>query len=195
MSHTTKIPVSLQWNLNEQMSVKRSQQPTSLVIARRFPYRVDDMGVIGPHFLFTLQWLLLLLSSLLLLLLLLCLIWVCLCMLGMHGAGLTHAMFLRSTSALIELFPSYWSTGEHFSAIASWRQLVYLRWINNDLTAERPDGRSTVVPPSVVTALVRNAVRRLCPLASPQPSLDDPTVPRAAAATEGPSPRISALSV
>ena len=85
---------------------------------------------------------------------------------GMHGAGLTHAMFLRSTSALIELFPSYWSAGEHFAAIATWRKLVYLRWVNNDLTAERPDGRTTVVPPSVVTALVRNAVRRLCPSSS-----------------------------
>ena len=92
---------------------------------------------------------------------------VCVCVSGMHGAGLTHALFLRSTSALIELFPSYWSTGEHFAAIASWRQLIYLRWINNDLTAERPDGRSTVVPPSVVAALVRNAVRRICPSESP----------------------------
>ena len=110
---------------------------------------------------------------------------------GMHGAGLTHAIFLRSTSALIELFPSYWSTGEHFAAIASWRQLVYLRWVNNDLTAERPDGRSTVVPPSVVTALVRNAVRRLCP-SVPQPSHDDAA---SAAATAGPPPGISTLSV
>ena len=83
----------------------------------------------------------------------------------MHGAGLTHALFLRSTSALIELFPSYWSNGDHFAAIAGWRGLVYLRWVNNDLTAERPDGRSTVVPPTVVTALVHNAVRRLCPSA------------------------------
>ena len=82
---------------------------------------------------------------------------------GMHGAGLTHALFLRSTSALIELFPSYWSPAEHFAAIAGWRRLVYLRWVNNDLTAERPDGRSTAVPPSVVAALVRTAVRRLCP--------------------------------
>jgi len=85
---------------------------------------------------------------------------------GMHGAGLTHAVFLRSTSALIELFPSYVSAGEHFAAIAAWRQLVYLHWINNDLTAERADGRSTVVPPSVVAALVHNAVRRLCPLST-----------------------------
>ena len=85
---------------------------------------------------------------------------------GMHGAGLTHALFLCSTSALIELFPSYWSNGDHFAAIAGWRGLVYLRWVNNDLTAERPDGRTTVVPPSVVTALVHKAVRRLCPSSS-----------------------------
>ena len=105
---------------------------------------------------------------------------------GMNGAGLTHAMFLRSTSALIELFPSYWSTGEHFAAIATWRRLIYLRWVNNDLTAERLDDRSTVVPPSVVMALVYNAVRRLCPSASQdsRDSHDDAaaTVPPAAVA-------------
>jgi len=91
------------------------------------------------------------------------------CLPGMHGAGLTHALFLRSTSALIELFPSYWSAGDHFAAIAGWRRLTYLRWINNDLTAERADGRSTVVPPPVVAALVGNAVRRLCPSVSRSP--------------------------
>jgi len=78
----------------------------------------------------------------------------------MHGAGLTHALFLRSTSALIELLPSHFSA-EHFAAVAKWRQLIYLRWINN----ERSGGRSMVVPPYVVAALVRDAVRRLCPSA------------------------------
>jgi len=105
----------------------------------------------------------------------------------MHGAGLTHAMFLRSSSALIELFPSYWSAAEHFAAIATWRRLVYLRWVNNDLTAERADGhstlgRSTVVPPSVVAALVHNAIRRLCPSAS-QGSHDAPAAARPASVT------------
>jgi len=101
---------------------------------------------------------------------------------GMQGAGLIHALFLRSTSALIELIPSYWPAGEHFAAIATWRNLVYLRWVNNDLTAESPDGRSTVVPPSVVTALVRNAVRRLCPSSSLAADGEEAAVRAAAAA-------------
>ena len=114
---------------------------------------------------------------------------VCRVVTGMHGAGLTHALFLRSTSALIELFPRYWSPGEHFAAIASWRRLVYLHWQNNDLTAERPDRRSTVVPPGVVAALVRSAVRRLCPGASPPPGPDDVRSPAAAV----PPPRTTTM--
>ena len=113
----------------------------------------------------------------------------CLCvrvLAGMHGAGLTHALFLRSTAAVIELIPSYWSPGEHFAAIAGWRRLVYLRWVNNDLTAERPDGRSTVVPPGVLAALVRTAVRRICPAAAASSAAAD----EAAAAV--PSPRTPA---
>ena len=88
---------------------------------------------------------------------------------GMHGAGLTHAMFLRSTTALIELLPSYWGTADHFAAIATWRKLVYLRWVNRDPTAESADRRSTVVPPSVITSLIHTAIRRLCPSSSFRP--------------------------
>ncbi|ESN91341.1 hypothetical protein HELRODRAFT_150984, partial [Helobdella robusta] len=43
---------------------------------------------------------------------------------GMHGAGLTHSMFLRKNAALIELSPNYYS-GDHFKAISKWRNLVY----------------------------------------------------------------------
>jgi Glycosyltransferase 61 len=81
---------------------------------------------------------------------------------GMHGAGMTHVLFLPKWAAVIELVPSYWSAiSEHFQAIATWRNLVYERWVNNDPHAEVPN-QSTNVPPHVVNALIRNSLRKLC---------------------------------
>jgi len=61
----------------------------------------------------------------------------------MHGAGWINALFLRSTSALIELIVSYLSTGEHFAIIASWRRFIYLYWNDIELTVESLHGRTT----------------------------------------------------
>ena len=81
---------------------------------------------------------------------------------GMHGAGMTHVLFLPKWAAVIELVPSYWSaSSEHFQAIAAWRNLVYERWMNNDPHAEIPN-QSTNVPPHVINALIKNSLRRLC---------------------------------
>lgn len=81
---------------------------------------------------------------------------------GMHGAGLTHAMFLPKRSALIELVPNYWSPmSEHFKAICVWRGLVYKQWFNNDPRNEFSD-QSTNIPPQIMNTLIKNAVRELC---------------------------------
>jgi Glycosyltransferase 61 len=81
---------------------------------------------------------------------------------GMHGAGMTHVLFLPKWAAVIELVPSYWSaSSEHFQAIAMWRNLVYERWVNSDPHAEVPN-QSTIVPPHVVNALIRNSLKKLC---------------------------------
>jgi glycoprotein 2-beta-D-xylosyltransferase len=81
---------------------------------------------------------------------------------GMHGAGLTHALFLPKQSALIELLPNYWSvSNDHFSAIANWRSLYYQRWVNEDPDNEAPN-QYTRVPPSVIELLVDNAIGSLC---------------------------------
>ena len=83
-------------------------------------------------------------------------------LIGMHGAGLTHAMFLSKTSALIELLPVYWSSAnEHFQAIARWRHLHYERWTNTDPMNESPDF-FTVVPPEVLNGMVEDMVHLMC---------------------------------
>ena len=81
---------------------------------------------------------------------------------GMHGAGLTHSIFLSNRSALVELLPTYWSSGDHFRAIANWRGLVYRRWINTDFAAESSDLRTTRVPVRIIDDLIVNALTSMC---------------------------------
>lgn len=49
-------------------------------------------------------------------------------LIGMHGAGLSHTLFLPKHAALIELFPADHSMVSHFQYIANWRKLVYTNW-------------------------------------------------------------------
>ncbi|XP_050405112.2 uncharacterized protein LOC126820938 [Patella vulgata] len=52
-------------------------------------------------------------------------------LIGIHGSGLTNAIFLPGHSGLIEMFPDssieYPSARDHFKYIAGWRKLKYLR--------------------------------------------------------------------
>ena len=82
---------------------------------------------------------------------------------GVHGAGLTHAVFLPRGAGLLELTPnSMWAASEHFEAIASWRGLTYLRWVNNDVTLENESEGHMTVPPLVITASILKIRRQLC---------------------------------
>ena len=57
---------------------------------------------------------------------------------GMHGAGLAHALMLKSHSAMIELVPRYSSSqNNHFANLAHWRNISYIKWINPDQQNER----------------------------------------------------------
>jgi len=48
-------------------------------------------------------------------------------LIGMHGAGLSHILYLPQTSGVIELFPAYVSPGNaHFRSMAKWRRLRYM---------------------------------------------------------------------
>jgi glycoprotein 2-beta-D-xylosyltransferase len=83
-------------------------------------------------------------------------------LIGMHGAGLTHAMFLPKHAAVIEMIPSYWSTAnDHFYAIAKWRNLIYERWSNDDPENEAPDNY-TKIPIGVMHTLIKSVIKPMC---------------------------------
>ena len=82
---------------------------------------------------------------------------------GVHGAGLAHAVFLPRGAGLLELAPnSMWAGNKHFEAIASWRGLAYLRWINNDVMLDNESQGELTVPPRVVTASLLKLRRQMC---------------------------------
>lgn len=82
---------------------------------------------------------------------------------GMHGAGLTHALFTPPGSALIELMPGYkMAANWHFRAIARWRGLVYENWIGDQYDEDALGGYKTRVSPEAVDKLLQTAVRRMC---------------------------------
>ena len=80
---------------------------------------------------------------------------------GMHGAGLTHTMFLPSHATLIEFTPYYASPQDHFQSIARWRNLHYETWFNEDPHNEHA-GQKTHIPPHVVHGLLRKSMKKMC---------------------------------
>ena len=82
---------------------------------------------------------------------------------GMHGAGLTHTVFLPKHAALIELIPSYWShmSHDHFRALARWRHLDYFQWENENEANELP-GSYTNIPTDVLHNLLKKAIAKMC---------------------------------
>ena len=79
---------------------------------------------------------------------------------GMHGAGLTHALFLPASAGVVELFPiSQSPRTRHFRSLARWRRLFYVRWQNRDPAREHADHRTEVPPAVVVDAVRRYAAR------------------------------------
>ena len=90
-------------------------------------------------------------------------------LIGMHGAGLTHTMFLPKHAGLIELLPTYWSAAnEHFHAIAKWRKIRYRQWTNQDPENEAPN-HFTKIPPEVLKDLVTTLVNIICGYATDTP--------------------------
>jgi glycoprotein 2-beta-D-xylosyltransferase len=80
---------------------------------------------------------------------------------GMHGAGLTHTLFLPPWAGVLELYPAYASTRRrHFRRLAGWRGLAYRRWRNTERAREHPDHR-TEIPPAVLVEEVRRLSARV----------------------------------
>ncbi len=74
---------------------------------------------------------------------------------GMHGAGLVHALFLPAWAGVVELYPAYQSTRlRHFRRLAAWRGLAYRRWRNREPAREHP-GHRTEIPPQLLVDEVR----------------------------------------
>lgn len=83
-------------------------------------------------------------------------------LIGMHGAGLSHTLFLPIHAGLIELFPTYWpSANKHFRAMAQWRHLHYLVWANTEQSRELPD-KYTLVDKDAVVKMVHEMHHKIC---------------------------------
>ena len=91
---------------------------------------------------------------------------------GMHGAGMTHIMFLPSHAGCFEIFPKYADFHDKNKALAKWKGLHYLRWKNADPRNEFPDFK-TKVPSGVLIEHLNILYRKLC--GSKQQTADYPT--------------------
>lgn len=83
-------------------------------------------------------------------------------LMGMHGAGLSHTLFLPPHAGLIEFYPSEGDVSNiHFRAMAKWRQLRYLKWQNSEPDNEYPN-QSASIPPDIVTLLMNVMLSQIC---------------------------------
>lgn len=83
-------------------------------------------------------------------------------LIGMHGAGLTHALFLPKTSGLVELYPQYWPmANKHFRAISQWRGLFYQNMQNKDPKMEL-ENRYTVIKNQTLVNIVHEMHHKMC---------------------------------
>ncbi|CAL1532066.1 unnamed protein product [Lymnaea stagnalis] len=83
-------------------------------------------------------------------------------LIGMHGAGLSHILFLAQTSGVIELKPNYSNPSlQHFQAFARWRKLPYSIWINSDPANEK-DSHKTYIPSQDLSLEVKSMYSKIC---------------------------------
>ena len=83
-------------------------------------------------------------------------------LIGMHGAGLAHTLFLPPHAGLIELYPKYWPTANrHFRAMAQWRHLHYSVWANSVPSRELAD-KYTLVDKAAVVKMVHEMHHKIC---------------------------------
>ena len=66
-------------------------------------------------------------------------------LIGMHGAGLSHVLFMPNHGALIELEPKNAKENTHFADMALWRGLLYRRWRNGNSSFEVRSSRDVIV--------------------------------------------------
>ncbi|XP_023931081.1 beta-(1,2)-xylosyltransferase-like [Lingula anatina] len=79
---------------------------------------------------------------------------------GMHGAGLTHTLFLPKHGGLIEIFPQYSNVMGHFRSLSNWRGIHYAFWKNSDVTLEHRN-HFTEIPTAVVIKQIQDMAKRI----------------------------------
>ena len=87
-------------------------------------------------------------------------------LIGMHGAGMTHTMFLPKHAAVLELFPKDFKVGRPhyicFKKIAQWCGLKYGSWENFDKGNEMPY-YYTVLLRDIILEKIKALMNILCP--------------------------------
>jgi glycoprotein 2-beta-D-xylosyltransferase len=74
---------------------------------------------------------------------------------GMHGAGLTHVIFLNSKRALVELASPSWLSQQHFELMASMNTITYRR-------CSISDGSPTTA--QTIFECTKEMISQMCPL-------------------------------
>jgi len=82
-------------------------------------------------------------------------------LIGMHGAGMAHAMFLPKHGAVLEFFPNYWGFLRHFKMFSKWRGVKYVGWQNTDPVNEYADFY-TKIPIHVVRTKAFEVRGKIC---------------------------------
>ena len=86
-------------------------------------------------------------------------------LIGMHGAGMTHTVFLPRHAAVLEIFPKGFKTGRPwficYEKIANWRNLKYASWENFDSAMEMAYDY-TILDREQVLSKVKGLMKVLC---------------------------------
>lgn len=85
-------------------------------------------------------------------------------LISMHGAGLSHILFLPTHAAVVEMFTLYWKKYlgfNHFKSFARWHGVKYRNWQNLNPSNEYPDFY-TYIPPAALNQLVNDLYVQMC---------------------------------
>ena len=80
---------------------------------------------------------------------------------GMHGAGLSHILFLPKHAGCFEIFPKYAGDFIFFQAFSRWRGTRYIHWKNTDILNEFPQFK-TKIPAHVLTSRLSILKQSIC---------------------------------
>lgn len=80
---------------------------------------------------------------------------------GMHGAGMSHILFLPKHAGCFELFPEYYDHLLFFEAFSRWRGTKYVSWKNHDSRNEFTNYR-TRIPDEVLVKHLNELKHSIC---------------------------------